>query len=455
MPAPNDWWRLDATGQAELIREGVATPSELVEAALARVEAFNPAINAVITPLPEDARRLVAELPPDDRPFRGVPILLKDAGEELEGTRYYLGTSVLRDIDYRSGHTTELVRRLLDAGFIPIGKTNVPELSSGLTTEPAAFGATRNPWDLERTAGGSSGGSAAAVSAGLVAIATGSDATGSLRVPAACCGVATLRPTPGRVPTAIPAEQPSDLWSGFVLSRSARDLRALFDLVAEQRVGPPARASKLRVTALDHDPDGRAEVDGDCAAAVHAVADALRGLGHEVGDGMPGALPGFMRRIAPTLMPTISAAREVQLRWLERTIGRPLRAGDLEQEYSRVEDLPSAGGRAASDAVIAAEATRLLDWWDEHDVLVTPTTRQPAWPLGLEDGPQHAGPFVFPFSFTGQPVLALPAGFSEEGLPMSVQLVGRPGGDEELLALGAELEAALPWGDRWPPLVAH
>ncbi|MDA0351220.1 MAG: amidase [Chloroflexi bacterium] len=331
MSLPNDWWRLDATAQAALVREGVTTPSALVEAALTRVEALNPAINAVVTPLSEVAREFVAALPADDRPFRGVPILLKDGGEELAGTRYTIGTPVLRDLDYRSPRTTEFVRRILVAGFVPIGKTNLPELSSGLTTEPAAFGATRNPWDLGRTAGGSSGGSAAAVAAGFVPIALGSDATGSLRVPAAVCGVATLRPTPGRVPTAIPAEQQSDVWSGFALSRSVRDLAGLFALVAnDARTSAPLAA--LRVALLDHDADHRAEVAPACATAVAAVGRALGALGHEVGAEPPAALPGFMQRIVPALMPTIGAAREVQLRWLERTIGRPLAVGDLAQD---------------------------------------------------------------------------------------------------------------------------
>ena len=218
MPAPDDWWRLDATAQAALIRHGETTPEELVELALARIERLNPAINAVITPLPEDARRLVAALPNDDLPFRGVPILLKDAGEELEGTQYYLGTSILRNMDYRSKRTTELVHRLLEAGFIPIGKTNVPELSYGFSTEPPAFGPTRNPWDPSRSAGGSSGGSAAAVAAGFVSVAQGSDGNGSIRVPAACCGLVTLRPSRGLVPAAIPRDL---MGSRFMLEQAA------------------------------------------------------------------------------------------------------------------------------------------------------------------------------------------------------------------------------------------
>ena len=453
MPAPEDWWRLDATAQAALIRSGETTPHELVELALARIARLNPTINAVITPLPDEARRIAAELPDDDRPFRGVPILLKDGGEELEGTRYTLATPVLRDLDYRSTRTTELPRRLLHAGFVPVGKTNLPELSSGFTTEPAAFGPTRNPWDLHRTVGGSSGGSAAAVAAGFTAIAQGSDATGSLRVPAAACGVATLRPTPGRVPTTIPAEQPIEhLWSAFVLARSLRDLVGTFEVVANDGA-PPAEVPGLRIGLLTHDPGTDNEIHPAVIAAVERASAALESRGHDVTIAFPPSLDGFMARIGPALADTAAPAREAQLRWLERTTGRPLQPGDLGKDYERLDGELTPSRMAAN--LIGLESAVLLAWWQDFDVLVTPTVRQPAWPLGQADGAQHTGLFVFPYSFTRQPVLALPLGASAEGLPVSVQLVARAGEDELLLALGAQLETALPWSDRWPPLASQ
>ena len=185
-----------------------------------------------------------------------------------------------------------------------------------------------------------------------------------------------------------------------------------------------------------------------------AVGEVLSDLGHSVDGEGPKALPGFMRRIGPALMPTIGGGREVQLRSLEQTIGRRLREGDLERDYARVDVLPSDVELEASAAVIADEAKTLLGWWDEYDVLVTPTTRQPAWPLGLADGPQHAGPFVFPFSFTGQPVLALPVARSDGGQPVGVQLVGRRGADEQLLGLGKQIEASGPWTDQWAAMAS-
>ncbi len=174
-------WRLDATAQAALVRSGQVTVAELVDAAIGRTERLNPQVNAVITPLFDAARRRAADGVDREAPFAGVPLLVKDACLEIAGTPYYLGSRVPRDIDYRSKTTTELAERFQRAGFIVFGKTNLPELSSGVTTEPSAFGPTRNPWDLARTAGGSSGGSAAAVACGMTSVAHGGDATGSLR----------------------------------------------------------------------------------------------------------------------------------------------------------------------------------------------------------------------------------------------------------------------------------
>jgi len=253
-----DLWRLDATAQAELVRRRELSPRELVEAAIARIEALNPRVNAVVTPLYDRALSR-AGAAPGDAPFAGVPMLLKDACAQFEGTRYCLGTRVLRDMDYRSPHTTELVRRFRRAGFVFLGKTNVPEMSGGITTEPDAFGPTRNPWDLSRTPGGSSGGSAAAVACGMVAVAHGSDAGGSLRYPAACCGVVTLKPSRGRVPSCTPTGAPDTfrLWSEFVLARSVRDLAGVLDAVhgpearTTSAAPPPARpyAEELRATS--------------------------------------------------------------------------------------------------------------------------------------------------------------------------------------------------------------
>ena len=252
-------------------------------------------------------------MPQFDQPFRGVPILLKDGGEELEDTPYSLGTSVLRDSGYRSARTTELVRRLLDAGFIPVGKTNLPQLASGFTTEPEAFGPTRNPWDVTRTAGGSSGGSATAVAAGLVSIALGGDATGSLRVPAACCGVATLKPSRGLVPSATPADQPdlNGVWANFVLTRSIRDMAGVLEVVADIGAAPDADLPALRIGLLTHDPGSALEVHRDVVAAVEQAGWLLRARGHSVeAGGVPRRSTICSRRWrTPSRCPARSRAR--------------------------------------------------------------------------------------------------------------------------------------------------
>lgn len=225
-------WRLDATAQAALVRSRDLAPSELVEAAIARVDALNPAVNAVVTPLYDDALAAAAHVDLD-APFAGVPLLVKDACLQVEGTPYYLGLRALRDTDYRSTRTTLLARRLRGAGCIFLGKTNVPELSATASTEPPAFGPTRNPWDLARTPAGSSGGSAAAVACGMTSLAHGADGGGSLRYPAAACGVVTLKPSRGRVPSETATGEPDLLgtWSEFALGRTVRDLAALLDAV--------------------------------------------------------------------------------------------------------------------------------------------------------------------------------------------------------------------------------
>ncbi|MDA1002909.1 MAG: amidase, partial [Chloroflexi bacterium] len=313
-------WRLDATEQAALVRRGEVSPDELIDIAVARIERLNPRVNAVIALFPEAARRQARERRTRDAPFAGVPMLLKDAVQELAGTPYTLATPLLRDLGHRSPRTTEFARRLRRAGFVFIGKTNLPELSSGVTTEPEAFGATRNPWDLNRTVSGSSGGSAAAVASGMVAIAHGGDATGSLRFPAAACGVATLKPTRGAMPHRTPAAQPDAhrVWTDFVLTRSVRDLRGVLASVRNDH--PPAPAPNatrhLRIGLLTEDVIARQAVDPTCVAAVERAGEALRGLGHRVEHAHPPALATFLRPLAAS--GALSYGRVTQRRWLER-----------------------------------------------------------------------------------------------------------------------------------------
>jgi amidase len=457
-----DLWRLDATAQAALVRSRELTGLELLDATIARIERVNPAINAVITPLFDEAgawSREQAARP--EAPFAGVPMLLKDASIEVAGTPYYIGTRMLREAGHRSQRTTEFARRLMRAGFVFAGKTNCPEFSAGITTEPVAFGPTRNPWDLTRSAGGSSGGSAAAVAAGLTPIAHGGDGTGSLRYPAAVCGVATLKPTRGLIPTETPAGQPDVLrvWSEFVLARSVRDLAGVLRAVAGvdatiERQPPPPFGNGLRIGLLTSDVMAGIPTHADCVRAVEAAGALLEDLGHHVEEAHPPALDGLFVRTNASMVSVGTLLRHAQLRWLGDVIGRPITRDDVEPG-SFISDKDAAAISGAHfmrtcDA-FTRETAPVLDWWaDGWDVLVTPVTSQPAWLLGSNKGALDSGVFPPPFSFTGQPAMSLPLHQSESGLPTGVQLVGPYGGDALLLRLAAQLEAAAPWAARWP-----
>jgi amidase len=472
---PDALWRLDAVAQAALVRAGEVSALELVDAAIGRIESLNPRVNAVITPLYERAREQ-ARGPIDRRaPFAGVPLLVKDACLEIEGTPYYLGTRVLRDAGYRSPRTTELARRFEHAGLIVLGKTNVPELSSGITTEPSAFGPTRNPWDLERSAGGSSGGSAAAVACGMVSVAHGGDATGSLRYPAACCGVATLKPSRGRMPHETPAAQPdpAGVWTQFVLARSVRDLAAVLDAThGPGRGGPwhapaPVRAyagelrppaQPLRVGLLPRDVQSGLPVHAECVAAVERTGAALASMGHGVEESHPAALERLYMRPGGGFAEAITVARYAQLRWLARAIGRELTQDDLDTPLVSEPRANAVSALAYADAASALDraARSMHAWWEDegHDLLVTPTLRQPPWPLGSNGGAVDAGTFPGPFSFSGQPAMSLPLHWTAEGLPAGVQLVAAYGREDVLFNVASQLEEAMPWGERWPAL-AH
>jgi amidase len=458
-------WRLDARAQAALVRAGDASAVELVDAAIARIERLDPVLNAVVVPLYERAldhvrRGLPAAAP--DAPFEGVPFLPKDAGQELAGTPHWVGTPVLRRTGHRSPLTTPLAARFEELGFVTLGKTNVPELSSGSTTEPRELGPTRNPWDTDRTAGGSSGGSAAAVAAGLVSVAHGADASGSLRFPAAACGLVTLKPTRGRVPGGMAAAgmvDPLGMWCDLVLTRTAGDLAAVFGLVAAgaPAVGPFATdPGGLRVGLLASDPIVGLPVDPACADAVHRTGALLEGFGHRVDVDHPPALDGLFGRVATDFAVFGAHGRHTQVQWLEERVGRALEPGDISPTLAE----QAARGAAVAAAEVAGAVDRLrtamaavADWWHDHDILVTPTMNQPPWPIGSGNEGQEgrfSGGFPLAFSFTGQPAMSLPVHATDAGLPVGVQVVGRAGTDEHLLGLAAKLEEATAWPERWP-----
>jgi len=429
-----------AVEQARLLREGVVSPAELHAVMIDAIETLDPVLHAVVIPL-------------FDRVGNGVPMLLKDAGQEIARTPHWVGVAALRDARSTSSTTTSLVPRFEAAGFSVVGKAACPQLSAGATTEPTGFEPTRNPWDLGRSTGGSSGGPAAAVAAGMVSIAHGSDATGSLRCPAALCGVATLNPTAGRIPGTPPAGQPANnTWRDFVLARRADDLTAVFSaLTGSDRV--PASGT-LRVGLLDHDPELGMVVHPACAAAVHVAGALLDALGHPVDIGWPAVLDHLWSRTAASFSVVSDAVRPPVVRWVSDRLGRPVERGELADVV--FDAATRAATRSEADvqeahATIDAATAPILHWWNDYDLLVTPTTFQPAWPLGGDPGPREMGTLLAPFSLTGQPSISLPLHHTDEGLPVGVQFVARPGGDEILLRLAEDLQAASDWTVRRPP----
>ncbi len=469
-------WKLDATAQAELVRSRQASPTELLEAAIARIEQLNPTINAVVTPLFERARAQALGFTAFDAPFAGVPMLVKDASLESEGTPYYIGLGPLRDIKHTSTRTTELARRFERAGFIIAGKTNCPELSSGITTEPRAFGPTRNPWDLTRTTSGSSGGSAAAVASGMVSIAHGGDATGSLRYPASACGLVTLKPTRGRMPhvTCAGAPDPLGVWCEFVLARSVRDLARTLDCTHGATsnnlfaLPPPTRPyedalrealPQLRVGLMLDDP--LIPVDPACTEAVERTGRLLEAAGHHVEIAYPSALDTLWAKTAAAINIPNVIHRRAQVRWLSDVLGREVTQDMVDTPLPTQEQADAISSTALAEAqhTIMREMLAINRWWDDDgwDLLVTPTLRQPAWPLGGKGDVTDSGAFPPPYSFSGQPAMSVPLHHTSdggEGLPVGVQLVAARNRDDLLLQVAAQLESAAPWADRWPT-IAH
>ncbi len=472
---------LDATAQAELVRRGEATPGELVEAAIARIERINPQINAVIHPLFAKARAAAAG-PLPDGPFRGVPFLVKDLLCSTAGDPFHMGARPLRDAGFVAPHDSYLAAKLRAAGLVIVGRTNTPELGVLPTTEPAAYGPTRNPWDLGRSSGGSSGGAGAAVAAGLVPAAHGNDGGGSIRIPASACGLVGPKPSRGRTSLGPDlGEALGGLVVEGVLTRSVRDAAAFLDAIAGAMPGDPYSAPppprpfgalaatappRLRVGLLTRAPGGAFPVDPECAAAAERGARLLADLGHAVETAHPDALDEADAPQHLTTMFATHTARVVDVVGL--LAGRPVGPRDFDGltwalvEMGRAVSAPQ---YIAAVEAIHAYGRRIAAWWaDGFDLLVTPTLPVPPPPLGTLDpaaDPVAAGrrasqmaAFTAPFNMTGQPAISLPLFWSAAGLPIGVQLVAAAGREDLLLQVAAELEAAAPWAGRRPPVHA-
>ncbi len=475
---------LDATAQAELVRSRQASPAELVEDAIARIERVDPQLNAVVRDRFEQARADAAGALPDG-PFRGVPMLLKDLGCHVAGDATNYGTSFLRDAHVTWPTDSHLAARLRAAGLLFLGRTNVPEFGTTVTTEPVANGPCRNPYDLGRSVGGSSGGSAAAVAAGLVPVAHATDGGGSIRIPASACGLVGLKPTRARVSQ---GPDVGESWAGAtidgVVTRTVRDTAAVLDAIARPMPGDPywapplarplreevgAPVGRLRVGLLDGPPAGRGYLDDpECRTAVATTGRLLEELGCDVVPAAPE--PMFEELFGRMFGTTIAADTALTMASLERVVGRPVADEELEprnQTYRRLGDRLSAKDYLGARTWLGGWVRRMSLWWapadqggQGYDLLVTPTlgARPPelGWMSGEQEGQRIAAamPYTAQYNVTGQPAISLPLHETPEGLPVGVQLVAAFGREDVLVRVAAALEQAAPWASRRPAVSA-
>lgn len=468
---------LDATAQAELVRSGEASPKELVEAAIARIEAVNPKLDAVIRTRFDQARAEAAGDVPNG-PFRGVPILLKDLGATIAGEQTAFGIGPMESV--RWPVTSYLAEQFRAAGFIALGRTNVPEFGTTVTTEPKSFPPARNPWNTNHSTGGSSGGSAAAVAAGLVPAAHANDGGGSIRIPASECGLVGLKPTRARV-----SQGPTvgEGWAGGTIdgsvSRTVRDAAAILDAISGTFPGEPyypptlpgplsaevgRDPGKLRVGFIDRPGAATYLDDPECREAVAKTATLLESLGHSVEPSGPAAM--FEEEFGRQFATIIAADTEASFRAFEQLLGRAIREDEIEPRnltYRNWGGAMSAVDYLNARVWIGMWTRRMADWWSDHDILVTPTLGGPPPELGwfTGNGPEGEGerivsfiPYTAQFNMTGQPAVSLPLHWSANGLPVGVQLVASYGREDLLVRLASQLEQAAPWADKLPPVHA-
>ncbi|NBB50665.1 amidase [Rhizobium sp. CRIBSB] len=491
-----DYAAHDGLGLADLIRRKEVSPAEVLEAAIARIEAVNPQLNAVVRPLFDRARKRVASGIADG-PLSGVPFLVKDLLAQIDGVPTGNGNHLWATLP--AVGNSELVTRWERAGLVIAGRTNTPEFGLTPYTEPAANGSTRNPWDLTRTPGGSSGGSAAAVASGMVPIASGGDGGGSIRIPASACGVFGMKPTRGRTPA---GPFIGEAWSGFaiehVLTRSVRDSAAVLDATHGPDRGSPhplqthagtfldavQRApGRLRI-AVSREPMLGKAVAPEVIAAFDETVKLLTDLGHEVLEAAP---PVEREAFSMAFLTALAGELRADIEFTAKTFGIKIRPGDYDASSFGMGLLGE--GFTASDLITAhryltLSARSILGFFDGVDVLMTPVLSslpvnigalQPSaiekkllTVLGYVGGgrllkklgiaEQLAAqtfefiPWTPVFNVTGQPAMSVPIGWSPEGLPIGMQFVGRFADEETLFALAGQLEMARPWKDRRPPL---
>ncbi len=492
----------DATGLAELVRSGQVHPADLLEEAIRRTAALNPQLNAVITTMYDEGRTAAAR--PSSGPFAGVPFLLKDLLQSYAGVPTAGGSASMRNII--PAQDSEIVRQFKEAGLVVFGKTNVPEMGLLAVTEPAAFGASRNPWDPDRSPGGSSGGSAAAVAAGIVPMASANDGGGSIRIPASWCGLFGMKPSRGRISA---GPDYAEVWEGavvdHVLTRSVRDSAAALDATIASAAGDPivyARPERPFTEELEHRPRSglviamstrsplATPVDPECKRAVEQTAELLTELGHHVEEAEP-AIEGMA--VAGAYLTLFFAHVAADLRWVSRIAGRSIAKKGVEDTTRLVGLL--------GETIPAAEFVEAKRSWNtfartmgsflrgshghsagRYDLYMTPATATGAVRVGsLAPSPVekfairmanilHAGrpvrwsgvvekiaidqlapvPFTQLANLTGQPAMSVPLHWGADGLPRGVQFMASVGDEALLYRLAAQLEEARPWWHRRP-----
>ena len=458
---------------AGLVKAGDVSARELAEAALGRIDALDGDINAFVHLDPDGALATADGIDADDdRPFAGVPIAVKDTAP-VAGMPYRMGSDLFGD--FVPDNDAFVVRRLREAGFVIVGKTNLPEYGILPVTEPRRFGPTRNPWDTERTPGGSSGGAAAAVAAGMVPLAHGSDGGGSIRIPASCCGLVGLKPSRGRISRG-PEQGDDFLVQDGVLTRTVADTAALLDVLAGYEPGdatwapPPAEPfatsaarepGRLRIGVTTAPAIDVAALDPLCERAARDAAGLLGSLGHDVEEVDPpwsgqDLLRAFTLVFGTPIGMGMWFGGQVTGREPSPELVEPLSWTIWEgiRDHNPIDYLLARTQlTAASRAIVAL--------WDEYDAVVTPALAQRPVRIGeidsCSDNPwddfHRSGeftPYTAIFNVTGQPAVSLPLFRGDDGLPLAVQIAGRPAGEGALLSLAAQLEAASPWAERRP-----
>jgi amidase/6-aminohexanoate-cyclic-dimer hydrolase len=465
----------DGLGLASLVAKRQVSPLELLNAVKQRLEAINPKLNATAQVFFDKAEAQIKQGLPAG-PFKGVPFVLKDLGQQLAGTITSYGSRVFKD--NTPDFDSTLVKRYKQAGLVIFAKTTSPEFGLTTTTESVLFGRTHNPWNLERTSGGSSGGSSALVASRVVPMAHGSDGGGSIRIPASCCGLFGLKPTRGRVPIG-PTQ--FEGWNGcshhHALTISVRDSAALLDVTAGAELGSPyfsppperpflkevgADPGKLRIALAVATPAGT-PLDPECKKAAIEAAKLCESLGHTVEEAQPPIDDPWMRGAFLTVL-RVSLARTLDD--AEKSFGRPVTEKDVEPVTWLLAEVGRGVNSVAYSRAIATMhqvGLAMAKFQQTYDVILSPTLAKPPVPLGvLSLSPANIaaygkdvtefGPFTALYNVTGQPSMSVPLHWSADGLPIGVMFSARFGDDATLLRLASQLEKAKPWAGRRPPV---